>query len=39
MKLIVALVGGFQPLTILTKNSKSRVAGVLDSSLEHYIVF
>ena len=39
MKTFDALVDGFQPLTNVTKNSTSRVEGVLDPPLEHYNVF
>ena len=38
MKPFVAFVVGFQPLTNVTKNSISVVAGVLDLPLEHYNV-
>ena len=39
MKPFVALVGGFQPLTNVTKTFISGVVGVLDRPLEHYNVF
>ena len=38
MKPFHALVRDFEPLTNVTKNSVSGVAGVLDPSLEHYSV-
>ena len=36
MKPFVVFVGNFQPLTNVTKDSMSGVAGVLDLPLEHY---
>ena len=39
MKPFVALIGGFQPLSNVAKNSISEVVGVLYPPLGHYNVF